>query len=746
MKGFKSNLRNNNLLRVAMLSIALGGVVTYLPQANAQTVVSEDVDFNIPSQDLSASLAEFGIQSGLQVSAHGDVVRGLEGQAVKGKMAPQKALQQILSGSGLYFETQNDGSILISSTQASEGEATLDPIMVNEAAEVDENAGAADRADSKYVTQSDLARRTPSDTKDLFAGEAGVSVGGAQHATQKVYVRGVEEHNLAVTIDGARQNNKNFHHTGNNLLDPSLLKAVRIDPTVAPADAGPGALAGGIAYETIDVGDVLAPDENLGGFTTLSFETNGDIYTNSNAAYGKIDGFEMLGFVKWSKGDDYSAGGGERQLATATDLKSFLGKAGYETEEGHRFEFSSEYVRDHENRPFRANIGNLTTRNVNEQRAYELDRSNYVFNYNKEGATGMFDPKFTLGYGVSNVDVPEPFGSQGSTTSLSGKFENDFNLDSENKVTAGIDFYNDANEYKDPTSKMEEEATNMGAYAQARLRPLKDLGISVGARVDRQKFEGHDGTDFTNDGMSGNASLTYDIHETTTLKAGYSNVFGGISLAEGFIYNAAWDYNANEVKPTRSENYNIGFETNIDGFTFDTSVFRSDFKNARDASFNGGPAANVDFRTGGFEVGMGYNWKTGFIRGSYSDTSIKIDGEYADSDASQYLGSPIGKIIAVEAEQNIGNTGLAVGGTIDAALSNDDTEKAGSDSLDGYTVFNLYTEYQPEGWDFLTLRFEANNLTDRKYADRATYGQEFSVVEPLNEPGRSFMFYAKAEF
>ena len=54
---------------------------------------------------------------------------------------------------------------------------------------------------------------------------------------------------LAVTVDGAAQNNKVFHHNGTTLIDPSLLKAVRVDAGVAPADAGFAALTGSIVYE-----------------------------------------------------------------------------------------------------------------------------------------------------------------------------------------------------------------------------------------------------------------------------------------------------------------------------------------------------------------------------------------------------------------------------------------------------------------------------------------------------------------
>lgn len=91
----------------------------------------------------------------------------------------------------------------------------------------------------------------------------------------------MEETNLAVTIDGTRQTNKIFHHSTTNLIDPSLLKRVRVDPGVAPADAGPGALAGAIAYETVSAGDLLAPGRTIGGFATAGFSSNGRTFTRA---------------------------------------------------------------------------------------------------------------------------------------------------------------------------------------------------------------------------------------------------------------------------------------------------------------------------------------------------------------------------------------------------------------------------------------------------------------------------------
>lgn len=209
------------------------------------------------------------------------------------------------------------------------------------------------------VDSEDLARQNPADIQDLFKSEPTVTVGSSIPASQKVYVNGVEETNLSVTIDGSRQNNKIFHHNATTLIDPSLLKAVRIDPGVAPADAGAGALAGSIAYETRDVDDLLSPELSFGGFVKAEYDSNGDIFTNSGSVYGRQGGFEYLGFLKIADGGLREDGAGTTIIGSGTDLVSSLGKVAYQTDNGDRFEFSAEQVKDDDIRPYRANIGQI---------------------------------------------------------------------------------------------------------------------------------------------------------------------------------------------------------------------------------------------------------------------------------------------------------------------------------------------------------------------------------------------------
>lgn len=736
---------------LTLAALPLGASETIQPGPERQELAAADtlLNFAIPAQSLATALKSFSEQAGISFAYKTGDISALKSLGVSGELTTSAGLQQLLSGTGISFEfTASNTVVLMKTANGDTNAELLDTIQVEGASGIGDHTGAADKANSIYIERDDLERRNPQTVKQVFAGESAVSVGGAIRSSQKLYVNGVEETNLAVTINGARQNNKVFHHSGTNLIEPSLLKGVRVDPGVAPADAGPAALGGAIAYETVDVGDILPADRSVGGFATGSFDTNSGTFTNGVSGYGRTGGFEALGYFKWGIGGEYENGDGDTVPGTETDLRSFLGKGGYETDSGHRFEISAEHLRDRAARPFRANIGDLTNRIEPDTRKYDTERQNLVFNYNKPNAEGFWDPTAVLGYGVTELRVPVPFGSEGETSSLSGKFENAFNFEGfgfSDSITLGTDFYHDRAKYDDPSTKVSERATNAGLYAQARLQPIEPLRLSFGLRGDHQWFEGVDGSEINDAGVSGNVSGAYDVTDFLTLKAGYSQVWGGVSLAENFILNPDWSYEG-DIKPVRSENFTAGFEVFHEGFSFDAGIFRSDFKNARDPSFGGGPGLTSDFKTRGFNLGAGYNWDAGFVRVSYTDSEIKVDGGASDSDVTQYFGAPLGRIFAVETLHHFENTGVTIGGSIDAALVNTDTADAGGEKLDSYEVLGLFAEYQPDFAEYLTLRVEANNILDEDYSDRATYGQDFANVEPLREPGRSFLFLVRAEF
>ncbi|MDI6024912.1 TonB-dependent receptor [Corticibacterium sp. UT-5YL-CI-8] len=743
------------LLASAALPLLAGtftlGVIPAVAQEAARS-------FNIPAQPLDAALNVFGRQSGLQVSLASSTSRGVTARPVSGSLTPQQALSQLLSGTGIPFRISNGTAIVGEAGGnaavggggvAADGSIVLDTITIE-----GQGIGQGGVAETVIGPQQ-LERINPTDLADVFRDEPGVQVGSSLPASQKVYVNGIEETNLAVSIDGSRQNNKVFHHNATNVIDPALLRAVAVDAGVAPADAGPGALAGSIAYETKNAHDLLLDGKSIGALVSSTYNFNSNTVTTGLAAYGVHNGMEILGYLNFGKGDNFTAGNGDEVEGTETDLISGLGKVAYEFESGDRFELSHDRVLDDAPRPFRANAGFVDTGRPWEPkvRDYRLERQNTVFTYTDTTPEGWWDPKVVLAYGATDVTVPvflrdgSTYDVTGMTSTFNGKVENKFALDM-GSVTAGVDFYSDKARLHDLSEPGIEKARNIGLYAQARLEPWEKTRLSFGARADHQRFTGVDDSDFDNSGLSANISGEYDLTDYLTAKAGFSHVWAGIPLAENFIINPNWVYGPDGPEPVTANNYILGLEANYEGFTVEGSVFRTDINNARVPRYNqaaGGPLFAREVYSRGFEIGAGYDWLTGYVKVKYAHIDVDIDGHPADSDSGNYIATPVGNIITIVAAHTFADWGLTVGGDVEIAPEYDHVA-VGYKPYPAYEIVNLFAEYKPEQMPNFTFRAEVQNLFDEEYSSRATYGQEFPNVTPLYEPGRSFLLSAKATF
>lgn len=744
------------LFAALMATTALGIPLTAAPAAAQQTAPADrPMAFALSAQPLRAALDAFSRQTGWQIGYPGTLTDGRTAHAVSGTMAPAQALETLLAGTGVVHRLTGPATATLAAAPVppnADGAMTLGPVSVSAAAPI--LGGPA----QIIIGKEDLDRKNPANIRDVFAGEPGVRVGSSVPMSQKVYVDGVEETNLSVSIDGSRQNNKVFHHNGTTLIDPVFLKAARVDAGVAPADAGPGALAGSIAYETKDARDFLSGD-GVGAFVKSSFGTNGSVFTNSVAGYGRHKGLEGLAYLTYGKGGRFKDGDGNKVEGTETDMKSGLGKLAYETDGGHRFQISYERVYDDAPRPFRANVGYISGRAAWEPRVrdYTLDRQNVVFTYTDSQPTDLWNPKLVVAYGRTDIEIPiftRPVGSstvpdsypgKGATSSLNGKMENAFGVGI-GTITAGADFYVDRAKYEDRTMAAIEKAQNMGVYAQARLTPVERVRLSFGMRGDQQWFEGTTGEDWTNGGVSHNLSGEVDIlPEHLTAKAGYSHSWGGIQLAENYIMNPAWRYGAGP-QPVTADNITAGLVARYQGFTAEGRVFRTDLDDVRAPRFAAGSATLArDVQSKGYEIGVGYAWDTGYVRAKYADIDVTIDGQPADSDTGTYIATPVGRVYTIGGAHTIPKWELTFGADVEIVQDYHKVQ-AGQQPLKGYETVNLFVEHKIPRLSNLTLRADVRNLFDETYADRATYGQEFGTVTPLYQPGRTFLLTASAAF
>lgn len=609
--------------------------------------------------------------------------------------------------------------------------------------------GVATEIGETLIDLEDIQRLDPNDLQDLFRGTPSVQVGSSIAASQKFYVNGIEETNLAVTIDGARQNNKLFHHSGTNIIDPELLKAVRVDAGVAPADAGPGALGGAVAFETKDVADLLKDGDNFGGAVGLEYNTNGNTFDRNLSLYGRSGGFEALGFIKKASGDDFEDGDDEEVVGSEAALKSGLFKVGYLFDNGYRAKLSYEKVKDNGKRPERANFNRGFTSENN-----ELERETVVFSVKDDTPEGLFNPYMRIARTDTKLDWVTSYPTEGEYESVNGVFANEFVLGM-GTVDVGVDFYDDKTKGIFPTfgEFPEEESENRGVFAQARLSLTDRARVSFGARYDDHEIEGVDGSEHDNDGMSGNISGEFDVTPFVTTSAGYSHVFGGVQLTEPYIANEAWDYSAG-LKESKADNWFVGIDLNaeglsssLSGLTVGVKLFRTDISDIRDEEYGTGPDVYSDVESDGFEINSRYDWQSGFVRLSYIDVDTEING-IEGSTSSYYIGTPIGKALKADFAHSIEEVGITIGADVQHyfAMDGHDGTVRVDNAFAEYTVANAFMSYTPKLYSDLTLRASVNNLFDEDYIDRASYGQEFGEGTSLKEPGRSLVLSAKLNF
>ncbi|MEG1456175.1 MAG: TonB-dependent receptor plug domain-containing protein, partial [Comamonas sp.] len=135
--------------------------------ANALALSGLAQSYDIPAQDLNASLIRIASEGGVQLAVPAPVVRGLSAPAIKGRFTPEQALQRALVGHGLEFARTANGTLTVrpSAAVASPG-ATLNEVQVTASAELDsatEGSGSyASNGRSTVATPLNLTlRETP---------------------------------------------------------------------------------------------------------------------------------------------------------------------------------------------------------------------------------------------------------------------------------------------------------------------------------------------------------------------------------------------------------------------------------------------------------------------------------------------------------------------------------------------------------------------------------------------------------
>ena len=609
------------------------------------------------------------------------------------------------------------------------------------------------------VTAEDLEILQPADVSELFSRDSAITVSGGAGPSKRIHVFGLEQSNLAVSVDGVPQGPTSWHHTGSNVIDPAFLKSVEVEAGAAAADAGFGAAAGAVRYETVGARDLLTDGRTQGGRAALSWGTNGRGVSGSLAGYGLYEGFDWFAMIHGTDGKNYEAGNGLEMDGTEPALRGGLVKLGYE-QDGRRVELAYDHTEDDGDRTIKMNMDLYPvspTRPV-DRGVYPLkvSRDTLTLKYSSTAPTDAWDPEAMVfvsrnkyerpNYATGDRPINGDMNLENQT--IGGKLQNTYTL-GQGKITAGVDWaYDDydIDNYGDTDRRYwTMDTMQIGAFVQGRFEFDNGIDLSTGLRLDHHRYTDFNGNRHSDTGASVNGTVSYEFAEGFEVFAGASHTWLGYTFGEYALLHARSSdlYVADDYETSSARNIKLGLNADRGNWSGNLTFFDTRLKDMGELVFPEDESApylgNVEeYRSKGFTLQGAYSWGSGRVGGSFTKADVTQGGE--DRLPNGGTAVPVGQVATLYVDQEIAQYNAKVGATVEWAnkLSGDYLTEAGFSDAPSYTVLNLYGEWRPQNYENVVVHLGIDNVFDRTYSERSSYVQfDARGVQPLYAPGRT---------
>jgi hemoglobin/transferrin/lactoferrin receptor protein len=640
------------------------------------------------------------------------------------------------------------------------------------------------------VTSEKLDNRQVNDIKGALSELAGVSVSNGVRYSQKTYLRGMEEHSANVTIDGARQDGQMFHHSGNQVIDPSMLKAVSVELGASSVLSGYGANVGAITYVTKDPKDLLALDQKFGFKVATAIDTATEFEQISLSGYGRLtDKLSLLGMMNWNESGDIETPDSAPIVNKHSELKSGLVKAVYDFNDNQQLAVSLQHIEDAGHRALSGEKPGATS--VEEALGFNgYERDTYTVNYRNDSADPLLDlsvdayynqKKMVRGAQTGDYRVRDSAGQwqkQGieyiperdySYKTIGLNIRNTMDIN-DIPLTVGIESFKSEQAIdaagtglitrNDGTKTTVVRAVNngpearlIGGYIQGEFN-LGALQIIPGVRFDSYQLGGAYDNSFSQ--FSPKLSLLWQASEALGLKAGYGRIFKGPGLPETLMISA--DMTASpDAKAETGNNIELGVSydfaplVNLDSASLYANIYQYNIDNYYHPTKNTNLARGIsDLTKKGIEAGMTLQHQDlkAYVNYSYN-TGEKAFSDYTTDD--YYSGTHLVKLGAsydVNDALTLGlDSILASSASLDdrsvanGAVITEPVEKA------GYGVSNLWATYDVAQLKGLSLKLAVDNLFDKAYQDHNSFGMYWGNASYNdNEVGRNFKFAVSYQY
>lgn len=629
------------------------------------------------------------------------------------------------------------GAITFSALLAAQAQAA-DSLLELKAQEI--TAAALDRSES--VEAEELQRYQASDLQEVFESNPEVAVAGGSSAAQKLYLRGLEDTLLNITIDGASQPGQTFHHTGRISIEPELLKRAEVQAGTGDATAGPGALGGAIRFVTKDPDDLLRDGEQFGALLKSGYFSNGEGYKSSASVFGRFnDNWSAMAMGSYQDQNDYEDANNDDVLGTGARQKLGYAKLVGKLDEAQTLRLSYERRLDEGERPQRPQWMVLAPRNA----AYPLqtERETWTLNYALQPLdSDLLDLELTTYHTTNELQQDGRFGLYFGDTRSTGFDLRNTSRFAEHSLTYGVD-YRDDRTTLGPEGDRElssEDGEVLGFYVQDAYQITSRLLVNAGLRYDRYELDDRAGQTFKEDGVSPNLSLRYQLTPELALFAGHAQALRGPMVRDAFKLDVAGNDPGLKAEKARTEE--VGFDYRNGGLEFMAKAYVTQVRDA--ISYTPDLTSlyrNLgDLKSKGVLLQTAYHWQQVSLGMSLHRNLARLDGRRLNVYEHNGLGNSLGNTLTTFADYRASDN-LTLGWQGRFVRGIDTLHTIGGDvSKPGYGVHDLYAEWQalPEQ---LTFTLTLKNLLDKQYLDHAsnedfTHIPGYEIVRGSFEPGR----------
>lgn len=615
-----------------------------------------------------------------------------------------------------------------------------------------------------HIGAEDIGKTGARDMRELFQTDASLSVGGGGNAiAQKLYIRGLEDTMLNVSLDGATQGGYIYHHQARTVVDPAMLKQVSVEKGLSSPSAGPGAMAGSVRFETKDASDLLRPGQRFGGMLSGGYNDN-DGSKYGVAVYGKpVEAADFLVSLTRQDTDDYKDGNGRTQALTASKQEADLVKLSIEPVAGHRLIFGYNGIRDAGTRYQRPHMVAYAAPNAT-PRPHEFERETYTGRYRfgqigfvGSGELGVYvDANENVRIGPGSGSGAAPIRKHGEKVtgdginlllrSSLGAHALRYGLNYQNLDAEALNAQWTGRVKNGLTNRSKENARVAGLFFEGSFLLSDAFVLDVGARHDSYDYTDNFGQDFSSNGLSPNLKLSWLLGNELVAYAGASSVWRGVGLQETwFLDNAQANNHANTtqaattLKGERARNREIGFRYKSGPLMLTGAVHAMTIGDY--ISLTRVNAGNLE--SSGYELSA--QWTAGdfSVGAGVAQSKPKLNGQ-ALCDGDMSLGTTTGRTWNFNAAYALAGRNLDIGWNARVLEEIGPRPHCNSASViavakPGYAVHDIYARWQPLGRDKLNVRLGINNLFDKFYYDQASFSSTTAagVVYGYADPGRN---------